>query len=513
MAKDDDKEIEKRIDALNELAEAKDWEALEQAATQFIEDYPDRAEGYFFRGNAKGGLKQYDEAIKDYDKAIELNSEVAVIYNNRGNAKNELDQYIEAIKDFDRAIELDPKHDLAYYNRGNAKDELELHEEAIKDYDKVIESDPNDAAAYYNRGIAKSKLGQYTEAIKDYDKAIELDPNDTAAYNNRGNAKRGLGQHEEAIKDYDRAIELDSKNVDFYHNRGSTIGRLIETNTLAQLERITNPQEIAKQFDDDINRSHIKLYGFPEGGLSQKSSTKGNGSGGFGGGIGSGSGNRYGGGHGGGSDTSKTSREDDKFHLPLKVGLDDKAEKAASRLRFWVIGIVLFTLFLFYFDYSLLEIFCFFKDLCALPDPAKQQAEENIWPTIFLLSKYSLTLLLVTTPFIAYARRANREYKEELNRYFALKRDINLMLYWTALTAEQKQQHVNTIFTHLSENSVANMSFQMSHPKLARKQSASDEKSKGFFWQRDHKDNKRLDDIEDQLHQIAQAIKDASKNQ
>ena len=119
----------------------------------------------------------------------------------------------------------------------------------------------------------------------------------------------------------------------------------------------------------------------------------------------------------------------------------------------------------------------------------------------------------MTTPFIAFARRANREYKEELIRYFALKRDRNMMLYWTAIAAEKKQEHVDTMFTHLSENSVANMSFQMSHPKLARKQSDSDEKSKGFFWQRDHKDNKPLYDIKDQLEKIAQAIKEISKNQ
>lgn len=32
--------IQKRIDELDELAKAKDWEALEQAATQFIEKFP-----------------------------------------------------------------------------------------------------------------------------------------------------------------------------------------------------------------------------------------------------------------------------------------------------------------------------------------------------------------------------------------------------------------------------------------------------------------------------------------
>ena len=57
-------------------------------------------------------------------KAIELNPQHADAYNNRGNAKYSLKEYKEAIKDFNQAIELNPQHAKAYNNRGNAKEEL-----------------------------------------------------------------------------------------------------------------------------------------------------------------------------------------------------------------------------------------------------------------------------------------------------------------------------------------------------------------------------------------------------
>ena len=41
------------------------------------------------RGNAKAELKEYKGAIKDYDKAIELDPNFAGAYMNRGNVKNE----------------------------------------------------------------------------------------------------------------------------------------------------------------------------------------------------------------------------------------------------------------------------------------------------------------------------------------------------------------------------------------------------------------------------------------
>ena len=75
---------------------------------------------YYNRGNAKYELKQYQEAIADYDKAIELNQKMCRYYN-RGNAKYELKQYQEAIADFNKAIELNPKDAHTYYGRGIGK--------------------------------------------------------------------------------------------------------------------------------------------------------------------------------------------------------------------------------------------------------------------------------------------------------------------------------------------------------------------------------------------------------
>jgi antitoxin component YwqK of YwqJK toxin-antitoxin module len=62
-----------------------------------------------------------EEAIKLYDKAIELNPTVSQAYFNRGACKSNNFDFEGAIKDYDKALELNPEYMEAYGNRGNAK--------------------------------------------------------------------------------------------------------------------------------------------------------------------------------------------------------------------------------------------------------------------------------------------------------------------------------------------------------------------------------------------------------
>ena len=127
--------------------------------------------------------KDYDRAITDYNKAIELDPKYVLAYNNRGRAyaDNKKD-YDRAITDYNKAIELDPKYAYAYNNRGrvyayNKKD----YDRAITDYNRAIELDPKYVHAYNNRGSAYENKKDANRAIADYNKALALDPNNSFA--------------------------------------------------------------------------------------------------------------------------------------------------------------------------------------------------------------------------------------------------------------------------------------------------------------------------------------------
>jgi len=119
---------------------------------------------------------KYNEAIKAFDKAIELNPRDAVAYNNRGAAYGQIGNFKQQIEDSNKAIEINPEDAVAYNNRGVAYGELGNYEQEIEDCSKAIELNPNLAVSYYHRGIAYYKLGNRKQAAKDKNKAYALNP-------------------------------------------------------------------------------------------------------------------------------------------------------------------------------------------------------------------------------------------------------------------------------------------------------------------------------------------------
>lgn len=191
-----------------------------------IQLQPDDAEAYHNMGHAKFNLEQHFDAIADFDIAIRLKPEYARAYSNRGIVKAQLGQFADAISDLDAAIRFDRELTSAYYNRGLMYAMLEQFASAVSDFNTAIRLDPEFASAYLNRGVVKRKLGKFTAAIADYDIAIRLEPDAADAYLNRGTAKESLGHHVAAISDYDTAIRLKPDYAKAYYNTGVSKVRL-----------------------------------------------------------------------------------------------------------------------------------------------------------------------------------------------------------------------------------------------------------------------------------------------
>lgn len=175
---------------------------------------------WFEKGYAASMSGNHTEAITAYSKAIELNPQFALAYNNRGAVYAKLGNYSQAIKDYDKAIKLSPQDAGNYHNRGNAYVELGNYNQAIKDYDKTIELNPRHADIYASRGVAYSRLGNYNQAIKDYDRAIKLNPQDAVTYGLRGSLYDKRNNYNQAISDYNKAIELTPQDARLYYIRG-----------------------------------------------------------------------------------------------------------------------------------------------------------------------------------------------------------------------------------------------------------------------------------------------------
>jgi TonB family protein len=105
----------------------------------------------------------------------------SAFYQNRATSYVIKGEYDLAVADFSKAIELKPEDASNYLNRGLAFFNKKSYALAVADYDKVIELNPKDSKAYFNRGESHEKMGEIQKAIVDYQKAVDLDASNELA--------------------------------------------------------------------------------------------------------------------------------------------------------------------------------------------------------------------------------------------------------------------------------------------------------------------------------------------
>jgi|GEM_PF-1847079 len=209
-----------------------DYNAAIAQLGKAIEMKPANPEAYHYRGWAKARLNQYSEAIRDYDQAISLNAQYAAAYSHRGYAYERLgnrqhtdDDWKQALTAAEEEVRANPKIALVYVDRGRAYIDLRKYDEALADLSQAIKIDQGVALAYKYRGDTYYDQQKFDQAISDYSEAIRLDPNSATAYVGRGNCRKQT-ELEQRISDYTEAIRLDPNCVIAYDLRAPLYFRL-----------------------------------------------------------------------------------------------------------------------------------------------------------------------------------------------------------------------------------------------------------------------------------------------
>ena len=171
-----------------------------------------RAKELIKLGTKKYHQQDFESALADFTKAIELNSDegdadgsLAGSYNFRGLVLQKLNDYYRAIDDGTKAIELSPYKSEYYANRGLAYLGARDYQAAIADQTHAIKLKPKESYWYYYRGKAYHEAGDYDKALADLDLAIALNYFTIEAYEQRYYTHRALGNVEKAEADYQKA--------------------------------------------------------------------------------------------------------------------------------------------------------------------------------------------------------------------------------------------------------------------------------------------------------------------
>ena len=128
--------------------------------------------------------KRFNEAISQYSKILELNPDdniCAIIYKHRGMAKFACSWYNEAIDDFNNALELDNKSYKAAYYRGVVNSVIKQYSPAIDDYTLSLSINPYQPFCLFRRGQAYYHIGDYPQALADCENSLALEPSNKLA--------------------------------------------------------------------------------------------------------------------------------------------------------------------------------------------------------------------------------------------------------------------------------------------------------------------------------------------
>ncbi len=132
---------------------------------------------HFTSAGLKYARGNYQGAIADYTKVISITPKSSLSYHNRGASKQELNQHESAIKDFDKAIELEEDDSILYHyynNRAWSKYYIGKLKECLIDDGKSIELNQEYMNSFHTRGLIKHGLGDMKGACSDMKKSLSL---------------------------------------------------------------------------------------------------------------------------------------------------------------------------------------------------------------------------------------------------------------------------------------------------------------------------------------------------
>ena len=101
-------------------------------------------------------------------------SKLALSHTKRGTAYLKKGQYDAAIGEYNKALEINPRSAVVYYNRSVAYTSKGQYDKAVTDCSSALQLNPRDANSYYSRGVSYWHLGSKNEAIKDLQSAAKL---------------------------------------------------------------------------------------------------------------------------------------------------------------------------------------------------------------------------------------------------------------------------------------------------------------------------------------------------
>ncbi|HEY3323989.1 MAG TPA: tetratricopeptide repeat protein [Planctomycetota bacterium] len=156
----------------------------------------------------------WEEAAREFDKAIQMEPDYAEAFNNLGLCQLYQNKNAEAVESLRQAVDLFPEWHIALANLGLALQHSGKNEEAVGYYEKTLHLSKTQPAVWLSLGDAYSALGKLDKAVQAYETVLQLSPKNYVAHSRLGLLMARRNQIDEAETSLRAAVELEPDNPD-----------------------------------------------------------------------------------------------------------------------------------------------------------------------------------------------------------------------------------------------------------------------------------------------------------
>jgi adenylate cyclase len=193
----------------NEDAQAR----AEAAAEELYRLAPERADTYSALGWSLLAAEKYDEAMVQFERALEIDPNNFDAYNNYARAAFHQGNLEKALEMFEKAAACDPEDwetvllSIQIYQKfGDTKGLLAACAEGLRRAERFLQVYPNNQRAYYLGAFALHYAGQKDKAREWIQKALEIAPDDSATRYNVGCFYAKTGDPDRAFANLKQSI-------------------------------------------------------------------------------------------------------------------------------------------------------------------------------------------------------------------------------------------------------------------------------------------------------------------
>jgi tetratricopeptide (TPR) repeat protein len=159
----------------------------------------------------------FDNAISEYDQAIQTDSSVHQVYIFRGNCLKEIKEYDLAEEDYKRYQKLHKNESEINYLLADLYIAKEDYVAAAMLMSQMETKGESAYRMYITRAIALNNNGQYDDALKDFNKAEKFPERNVDLYYNRGLCYFNKEDYRNAKYDFERAKNMNPQEMEFQY--------------------------------------------------------------------------------------------------------------------------------------------------------------------------------------------------------------------------------------------------------------------------------------------------------